>query len=280
MKFCFPTLCTFSWITSQKDNIPMLEWKVNTSLEAMTCWIESAVSSVSLPKPKVEWDKVLYSPEADFQGACQKETAAKAGRTVASTVGSCRINQGVARVSISCRQTLPYWSSYMENQSGLTPSTPRRTENRDGLSPMEGYLKVHQCYHTASTKVVCELAGMPSVETVANKCKRGYTALYVELVRRVEKHYGSSVTKDKSHSVNGKYSSLEARMESGLVYQYTTSRHGWREAIGRWIQLGAPHIYHFLNKYYDTREWKSSLRLSAAKVLIISKNASNKSCLN
>ncbi len=126
-------------VVTAEDNIPMLEWKVNTSLEAMTCWIESAVSSVRLPSPKVRGDKALYSPEvfgfvvrwkADFQGACQKETAAKVERTVAKIVGSCRINHGVTRISVSCWRTLPYWSSYMKPQSGLTPSTSRHTEEQ------------------------------------------------------------------------------------------------------------------------------------------------------
>ncbi len=41
--------------------------------------------------------------------------------------------------------------------------------------------------------------------------------LHVGLVRGVEKHYGSGVTKDKLHSVNGKNRSLEAQKENGYV---------------------------------------------------------------
>ncbi len=89
------------WWLLQRTVFLMLEWKVNTSLKAMTCWIESAVNSVPLPSPKVGRDKALCSPrvfgvvvrwKVDFQGAYQKETAAKAKRTAASIVGSCRIN--------------------------------------------------------------------------------------------------------------------------------------------------------------------------------------------
>ncbi len=60
------------------------------------------------------------------------------------------------------------------------------------------------------------LAGIPSVEIVADECKRGYTTLYVELVRGVEKHCGSGVTKGESYSVNGKNGSLKLKRKVDL----------------------------------------------------------------
>ncbi len=36
--------------------------------------------------------------------------------------------------------------------------------------------------------------------------------------------------KGKAHFVNGKNGSLEAQQESEPIYEYTASRHGWREA--------------------------------------------------
>ncbi len=36
-----------------EDNIPMLEWKVNITLEAMTCWIESARLSLAITNMEV-----------------------------------------------------------------------------------------------------------------------------------------------------------------------------------------------------------------------------------
>ncbi len=56
-------------------------------------------------------------------------------------------------------------------------------------------LKGISAYCTVFTETVCEPAGIPSVETVADECKRGYTALCVELVQGVEKHGGSGTTK-------------------------------------------------------------------------------------
>ncbi len=82
------------------DNIPMLEWKVNNVLEALTCWILSAGLSLATMKaevvlftchciqspllPKGGGDQALYSPKvleavvrrkADFQGACQTDSS-------------------------------------------------------------------------------------------------------------------------------------------------------------------------------------------------------------
>ncbi len=51
-------------VVTAEDKYSYVQVEVkHTSLEAITCWIESAVSSVPLPSPKVRGDKALYSPE-------------------------------------------------------------------------------------------------------------------------------------------------------------------------------------------------------------------------
>ncbi len=46
---------------------------------------------------------------------------------------------------------------------------------------------------------------------------REHTALYIGSNRRVEKHYWSGMMKGKSHSVNGRNSSLIAQNENGPI---------------------------------------------------------------
>ncbi len=90
-----------SLLVIAEDDIPMLERKVNTALEAMTCWIGSARLSLAtktmevvlftshcwfapLLLPKGGADRTLYSPEVfgvvvrwktDFHGACQVDSS-------------------------------------------------------------------------------------------------------------------------------------------------------------------------------------------------------------
>ncbi len=143
-------------VVTAEDDIPMFEWKVNTALEAMICWIELAGLSLAttnmeavqfthrcrfsylsfhLKGEQIRFCTALkylvlwFDRKLTFKEHA-KWTAAKAEKVVAS-ISWLMSNRGEqARLSVSFWQTLPRWSSYMERQSGLTSSTPDTTKEQ------------------------------------------------------------------------------------------------------------------------------------------------------
>ncbi len=188
-------------VTSEND-IPMLEWKVNTPMEAMTCWIELAGLNLATAKTvvvlfthrhrfhppsfRLKREQIRLCTDLKYLGLWfdgkltlkehVEQTAAKDERIIAnisqltSNLGG--LSEGKWKLLANVAMlVLLYEAPIVAN--AINTRQYQRTEMVS--VQQEAALRCVSSYCTVSTEAVCVLAAIPPIEIVADKRRRVYS---------------------------------------------------------------------------------------------------------